>query len=211
MYKAFFYITLFLGIIPLLILFIKRKAFLFKEPIAPFVWLTALATLYEFIGSVVLQINTAYWFQVYSFLELTALFYFFFKLYAISYKRTLLIFASILILTYGLSFLFWNENSQFIVKAINKAPLTLFVCFFSFVWFKNLFEEAKILNPWREPTFCFVSGFAMYYSTTLFLFLLGSFFFVNEIYFYDYWLVNIVATFMLRIFLIMGVWNMKQA
>lgn len=211
MYKAFFYITLFIGIIPLLILLIKRKAFAFNTPIVPFIWLTALATLYEFIGSVVLQINTAYWFQLYSLLELIALYYFFYKLFSSSHKKTLLVFASILMLTYGLSFLFWNENSKFISKAINKTPLTLFVCFFSFVWFKNLFEKAKIVNPWRDPTYCFVSGLAMYYSTTLFLFLLSSFFFVSKSYFYDYWLVNIMAAFILRTFLIMGAWNMKQA
>src|SRR5690554_1271220 len=114
-------------------------------------------------------------------------------------------------LIYGFSFLFWNENSQFLLKAINKAPLTLFVFLFSFLWYRNLFIEAKIINPWRDPTYYFVSGLAMYYSTTVFLFLLSSFFFVSESYFYDYWLVNIMATFILRTFLIMGVWNMKQA
>lgn len=211
MHKAFFYITLFIGIIPLLILLIKRKAFFFNTPIVPFVWLTALATLYEFIGSVVLQINTAYWFQIYSLLELIALFYFFYKLFYSSHKKVLLIFAGILMLTYFSSLFIWIEYSQLISNAVNATSITLFVCFFSFVWFKNLFEEAKIVNPWRDPTYCFVSGLAMYYSTTLFLFLLSSFFFVSESYFYDYWLVNIIATFILRTFLIMGVWNMKQA
>lgn len=211
MYNTFLYITLFLGIIPLLILFVKRKALSFKEPIIPFVWLTAIASLYESVGTGLLQINTAYWFQIYSFLELIALFYFFYKLFSASHKRTLLVFAGILMLIYGFSFLFWNENVKLISNAVNATSITLFVCFFSFVWFKNLFEEAKTVNPWREPTFCFVSGFAMYYSTTLFLFLLSSFFFVSESYFYDYWLVNIIATFILRTFLIMGAWNMTRA
>lgn len=210
MYNTFLYITLFIGIIPLLILFVKRKPLSFKEPITPFIWLTGIASLYEFVGTGLLQINTAYWFQIYSFLELIALFYFFYKLFSVSHKKILLVFAGILMLTYGFSFLFWNENSQFLLKAINKAPLTLFVFLFSFLWYRNLFIEAKITNPWRDPTYYFVSGLAMYYSTTVFLFLLSSFFFVSESYFYDYWLVNIIATFILRTFLIMGVWNIKQ-
>jgi len=77
LHKAFLYITLFIGIIPLLILFVKRKAFAFNTPIVPFIWLTALATLYEFIGTGLFQINTAYWFQLYSLLELITLYYFF--------------------------------------------------------------------------------------------------------------------------------------
>lgn len=211
MHKAFFYITLFIGIIPLLILIIKRKAFTFKEPIVPFVWLTVLATLYEFIGSIVLQVNTAYWFQLYSLLELIALYYFFYKLFSASHRKILLVSIGVLLLTYISSLFIWMEYSQLISNAVNATSITLFVFFFSFVWFKNLFEKAKIVNPWRDPTYCFVSGLAMYYSTTLFLFLLSSFFFVSESYFYDYWLVNIMATFILRTFLIMGVWNMTQA
>ena len=210
MYQILFYIALFIGFIPLLILFLKKRAFDLKKPIIPFVWLTALATLYEFIGTGLLEIKTSYWFQVYSFLEIITLSYFFFKLFQPKYKIAFWVFLVLLITTYGFSFFFWNENAGLIPKAINKTPLTLFVLTFSFLWFKELFKKMKIQNPWQNADFYFVSGFAIYYSSTFFLFLLGSFIFNSNVYFYDYWLVNIIATLILRIFLIIGVWKMKQ-
>ncbi len=60
-----------------------------------------------------------------------------------------------------------------------------------------------------SSVFYFITGFFMYYSTTLALFLMSSFIFTSELYFYDYWLVNVIATLILRICLIVGVWKMK--
>lgn len=210
MYFFFAYVALFIGIIPLLILFLKKRVFDFKEPIIPFVWLTALATLYEFIGTVLLQIKTSYWFQVYSFLEIVTLSYFFFKLFQPKYKTAFRVFLVLLLTTYGFSFFFWDENAGLIPKAINKIPLTFFVLSFSFLWFKELFKKMEIQNPWQNTDFYFVSGFSVYYSSTFFLFLLGNFIFNSNIYFYDYWLINIMTTLILRTFLIIGVWKMKQ-
>ncbi len=204
------YIALFIGIIPLSILLLKKRVFDFKEPITPFVWLTAFATLYEFFCSVILKINTNYWSQFYSLIEFIALYYFFFKLLKPKYKNVVQGFLILLATSYFLSFFFWNENSSFIPKAINKTPLTFFVLTFSFLWFKELFKKMEIQNPWQNADFYFVSGFSVYYSSTFFLFLLGSFIFNSNVYFYDYWLINIIATFILRTFLIIGVWKMKQ-
>lgn len=210
MYQVFFYTTLFIGIIPLSIVFLKKRPFDFKEPITPFIWLTAFATLYEFIGTGLLEIKTPYWFQLYSFLELVTLFYFFFKLFKTRYKTIFGIFLVLLVITYSFSFFFWNENSSLIPKAINKTPLTLFVLTFSFLWVKELFEKMEIQNPWQNPDFHFVSGLFVYYSSTFFLFLLANYIFESNVYFYDYWLINVIATLLLRTFLIIGVWKMKQ-
>lgn len=210
MYQILFYIALFIGFIPLLILFLKKRAFDSKEHITPFVWLTALATLYEFIGTVLLKINTTYWSQLYSFLAFLTLYYFFFKLFRPNYKNAFRIYFILFTIIFCISFFFWTDKNTFITRAINRIPLTLFVLTFSFFWFKELFKKMKIQNPWQNADFYFVSGFAIYYSSTFFLFLLGSFIFNSNVYFYDYWLVNIIATLILRIFLIIGVWKMKQ-
>lgn len=210
MYQIFFYLALFIGIIPLLILLLKKRVFDFKEPIIPFVWLTAFATLYEFIGTGLLEIKTSYWFQMYSFLEIVTLSYFFSKLFQPKYKTAFRIFLVLLVTTYSFSFFFWNENAGLIPNAINKTPLTFFVLTFAFLWFKELFKKMEIQNPWQNANFYFVSGFSVYYSSTFFLFLLGSFIFKSNVYFYDYWLINIMATFVLRTLLIIGVWKMKQ-
>lgn len=210
MYQIFFYIVLFIGIIPLLVLFLKKRAFDFKEPITPFIWLTAFATLYEFIGTGLLEIKTSYWFQLYSFLEIITLSYLFFKLFQPKYKTAFWVFLVLLLTTYSFSLFFWDENAGLIPKAINEVPLTLFVLTFSFLWFKELFNKMEIQSPWQDTDFYFVSGFSVYYSSTFFLFLLGNFIFNSNIYFYDYWLINVMATLILRTFLIIGVWKMKQ-
>lgn len=209
MHQVLFFTALFIGIIPLLIVLAQKRALNFIEPIIPFIWLTAVATLYEFFGSVMLKINTSYWWQLYSLLEFITLYYFFYKLFGSSYKKTFILFVILLSVTYIISCVFWGE--QFISTAINRIPLTLFVFTFSFKWFKELFKKMEIINPWQKANFYFVSGLSIYYSSTLFLFLLSNYIFMSNEYSYDYWLINVIATFILRIFLTMGIWKMKQA
>lgn len=188
MYQIFFFTALLIGIIPLLILFFYKKALDFNGAITLFVWITALATLYEFVGTGLLKFNTSFWFKFYSFLEIVALYYFFFKLFKPKYKKIVQGFLILLIVTYSFSFFYWNRNEELILIATNKSPLTLFVLTFSFLWFKELFYKMEIQNPWQNASFYFVSGVLLYYSSTFFLFLLASFLFKSNVYFYDYWL-----------------------
>lgn len=193
-----------------MVLVYKNKALNFKQPVVPFIWVTAVATLYEFIGTVLLQINTAYWFQFYSLLEFGALYYFFYRLINPQYKRLYQIFLILFILVYGFSFFYWDEYNALVAKTINKTLMALFVFLSSFLWFKKLFEKMHIPNLWKNAEFYFISGFIIYYSGTFLLFLLSDLIFNSKFYFYDYWLVNVLATLILRVFLIIGVWNMNR-
>lgn len=202
--------ALFIGVVPFLVLTYKNKVFDFKQPIVPFIWVTAIATLYEFIGTVLLQINTAYWFQFYSLLELGSLYYFFYKLIKPQYKRWYQIFLILFILVYIFSFFYWGEYNALVSKTINKTLMTLFVFLSSFLWIKKLFEKMHIPILWKNAEFYFISGLIIYYSGTFLLFLLSDFIFNSNLYFYDYWLINVLATLILRLFLIIGVWNMNR-
>ncbi|MDP2160377.1 hypothetical protein [Flavobacterium sp.] len=219
MYTVVFYIALFIGLIPLLLLFLKGNAFNWSHLVVPFIWLTAIASAYEFVGTHLLKINTAYWFQLYPLLSFLSLHYFFSRLlkplYKIAFKISLVLF----VIVYGISFFYWSENNKLISSAINRSFITLFVLTFSSVWLKNLFYKLKNLDPfekieipnlWQSEVFYFVAGMAIYYSTTFFLFLSSNFIFDSNMYFYDYWFVNVIATLIFRIFLIIGVWKMKQ-
>ncbi len=206
MYQVLFYIALFIGFIPLIILLIQKRAFT-KKPIIPFIWLIAFASLYEFIGTVLLKINTAYWFQIYSLLEFLAIYYFFLQLFKGKYKTLFRILFVLFVISYSLSFSVWSNKSSLLPLVINQTFISAFVFIFSFRWFADLFKNLEIQNPWLDSTFYFVSGFSIYYSSTLFLFLLSSFIFNSNAYFYDYWLVNVIATLILRVFLILGVWK----
>ena len=66
MYKLILYATLAIGIIPLLICFLKAKKIKsHNNYFLPFIILTGIASIYEFIGTFSLNINSSYWFIIY--------------------------------------------------------------------------------------------------------------------------------------------------
>lgn len=203
-------ILLLTGILPLFLIFLKKKTFDVKQPIVPFVWLTAISSLYELIGTVILKVNATYWFHLYSLLCFCTLYYFFFRLLNRQYTKVFGFFVALFIITYGTSLFFFDKKNTFVSMVINEPFITVFVLVSSFIWFKELFEKVNISNLWKNADFHFVSGLMIYHSGTFFFFLLSGFIFSSNIYFYDYWMVNIVATVVLRIFLIAGIWRMKQ-
>lgn len=180
-----------------------------KLSITPFIWLTVFAVIYELAGTLVLKINTTYWFQLYSFLEIITLYLFYYRLLKPSYKVVFRLFLFLMVIMYCVSFYFWSADSNFTSKAINTVPVTLFVFMFSVLWFRELFRKMDLSNPWQEPAFYFVTGFSVYYSGTFFLFLLSNAISDSNVYFYDYWFVNILATLIFRIYLIVGAWKMQ--
>ncbi|WLD24276.1 hypothetical protein NU10_02420 [Flavobacterium dauae] len=211
MYYIFLYTALFAGILPLSVLFFKKRAFVSKEPIIPFIWLTFIAALYEGIGVITpLKVGQNYWNQIYSLLEILTVFYFYFKLFQPRFKMIFLLFFVLLLLTHIISF-YWIDNSSLIAVAVNTTPLTFLVLLGSFWWVRDLFRSDEIQNLWENPAFYFVSAFYIYYLVTMPLFLMGSFIFNSNLYFYDFAIVNIMATLILRILLTIGVWKMKLA
>lgn len=207
MYNTFFYIVLFAGVIPLLLMFIKGNAFKFKRAGNPFIWLTAIATLYEFIGTILLEIASNYWFQLYILLEFMALYYFYSKLFRpqfnIFFKSALLIF----IISYTVSCF---PAGYFIGSSITRTMTPLFVLTGSTLWVRKLFIEMRVPNLWKNAEFYFVSGFLLYYTSTFFFFLLSDSIFNLKSNFYDYWLVNIIAALIFRILLSIGTWQMRS-
>ena len=217
MYQVIFYITLFIGIIPSLLL-LKENRIYSRHAIIPLVILIALATLYEFIGTKIFKINTMYWFQVYPIFEFGTLYYFFSHILS-DYKRLFKASLFLAIIFYCISFFYWSGDNIFISLAINRSFISFFVLVFSLIWYKNqfdrvrnidLFETIKSTSLWQNATFYFISGVFIYYCTTFFLFFSSSFIFESKLYFYDFWLVNVLATLFYRIILIIGVWKMNQ-
>lgn len=207
-----------MGLIPLSILFIKNKAFAWNHPIVPFIWLTSLASVYEFIGSYLLEIETSYWFQLYALLSFLALYHFFSRLLKPHFKTIINWFLILFLIVYATSFFFWDDTGMSISSPINRAFITIYIIIFTVIWFKNLFDKLQnydlfgkidIPNLWQSEVFYFISGIFIYYSTTLFLFLSSNFIFSKNVYFFDYWIVNVVAALFLRALLITSVWKMK--
>lgn len=211
MYLIIFYIALFSGFIPLIILFYRQGATgSIKYPVAPFIWLTAIASLYELVATVILKVNTTYWFQVYSLLELTTVYFFFFKTSQERYRAINKVLLLLLIASYIASLYFWSNNGALLSNAINHISITVFVIISLLLWVRNLFKETKVTNLWEYADFYFVAAISIYYFSTVFLFLLSNFIFNSHLYFMsDYWLLNVIVTLILRVILSIGVWKMK--
>jgi hypothetical protein len=219
LYLYILYITLLLGIIPLCIHFIKDKILWNHNGIIPFIWLTAFASVYEWLGTLVLKFNSVYWFQIYPVLSALAILYFFWKVLS-SRRLTLIKFLLItFILVYCTSF-FFVKNDIFVSSSLNRIAISATVFILTIIWFKELFdglnkiESYKIKDGtylWESENFYFVAGIFIYYCTTFFLFLSSSLIYKSELYFNDYWFVNIIATLILRLFLIISAWKMSKA
>lgn len=206
--ELFVDIILFSGFIPLIILVFKKKALDFKEPIVPFIWITAIASIYEILNTKVFLVNAAYWFQIYPLLEIIGLYFFFSKVFKEKHQSIIKLLVIILLIIYSSSFLLWNSYINLQSHSLNKFFITLFVLFGCFTWFKNLFKNIEVENLWSLPNFYFISAFFMYYSSTILLFSLGNFIYSSKEMF-DLWWVNVLATLILRILLTIGTWKMK--
>lgn len=193
----------------MLLCFFQRKQKWRIEAIFPFIMLTFIATLYEQIGTGWLRINTVYWYYLYSFLEFSTIYYYLLGLFRRKNKVLFKVFAGAFVIMYSCSFLFWDENNVLLPKMIDKIVITLLVLTFSFKWFKELFKKTEVPDLWSNGNFYFVSGLLIYYSATFVLFMLSSFLIEVSEHFYDYWLVNVIATLFLRIMLSLGVWNTR--
>lgn len=208
-YQQLLVVTLILGIVPLPLLLFKRISNGINTEVTPFVILTAFASIYEGIGTLYLNVNSVYWFQLYSLLEILALFYFFHQLLAPYYRSSLLLSFIFLISSYLFSFFHWHTESHLISNGFNKTILTFFVLYGATLWIKIIFKQQKIPNLWQHSSFYFVAGFFLYYGNTILLFLLGNLIYNSTLNFYEFWLINILSTLLLRIVLIIGIWKMK--
>jgi hypothetical protein len=118
---------------------------------------------------------------------------------------------------YSISFFYINDDS-FTSTSINRSFISLYVFLFTAFWFKEKFDilsKIKLFdntnnNILNTESFYLVAGLFIYYSSTFFLFISSNFIYESELYIKDYWLVNILATLVLRVFLIMSAWKMSK-
>lgn len=205
-----FYSALLSGFLPWSLLCFRKKTFVFRSaPVAPYLFYILVATLYELVATQIFRINTSYWFQLSLLLEAMTLFYFFNKI-TLSYHALLknVVFGVVLII-YGLSFFLWKETTSLTPYAINHLALFLLVLTGLFLWVQRLFGETTVKNLWAYPDFYFVAGIAFYYFSTLFLFLFSRYIYEQHLGLSDFWLLNVVATLILRLTLTLGVWKIR--
>ncbi len=208
MYEIVYYLAMLAGLLPIGILLYRKKAFEWKEGILPFIWLTAFATVYEHIGTYLLGINSAYWFQIYSLLEIACLFYYFKRLFEKKYINALYLMLGILLFAFVVSCFYWTDTSLFVPLAVNAASVSSFVFIFSYLHFSDLISDSE-RSMKLQTNFYFTVGFSVYYSTTLLLFLFSEYLDKTTTNIDEYWIINIFAGLILRSLLTIGTWRMQ--
>lgn len=213
MREILLYITFFSGLVPFcfyVFIICKRGSLHNLRPAVPFLWLTLIGSLYEPIVTIAMGRDSIYWFRVYNVAEFICLYYFFKH---VMHKRYLLLFGSFLF--------FFILNSlmvvildigQLRVESIYAPFIFIFVLTFSALWFRDTSRNDILLAKFAKSNVVFICGFLLYYSGTLLFFLLSEVILIDSksISYKDYWLVNIIATLILRIFLIGGVWSGRK-
>ena len=210
MSELLFYFALLLGCIPIFLLKIKVKSN-GNYGIAPFLWLVFFSSVYEYVGTDLLQITSSYWFKLYSLLEFFTLAYFFYYLLLKNFKVYFLAFSILYLVLFINIVIYWDESIRFKTDAYLSLLEIVLVYFFTIIWLKNIFSNVSESNFTQTSDFYFISGVVLYLSGTFFLYLLGdSIKKKKKLYLEDFWILNIVFNIILRIFLILGVWKIQQ-
>lgn len=197
------------GTIPLInYLIFKRKLKHETTFIEPFLWLVAFASLYEFFGTILLQINCNFWFRIYILLSFLSLLYFFYQLFNKKYKSFFVFFIMIFFSCFVSLIFVWNNSNNLQSDSFLNTIQTITILSFSMIWFKNIFTNLQIEYLWKSPVFYFISGMVIYYFGTLFLFLLSDIIYKNDkSSLQEYWMINIFLNFIFRLLLIIGIWK----
>lgn len=193
----------------MLLFLVMRKDIVCNKSIIPIITLIAFSSIYEYVVIIQLQMKVTHWYQIHSLFEFLAVFYLFNNLITQRPKCFFTISLGLFLLVYILSFIYLDNEKILVSKSLNKSYMTLFVISCSFLWVKQVFDQKIILRLYQESTFFIVMGLFFYYSTTISLFVLSNYLYKSELFFYDYWLVNVIASLILRILLSIGVWKMN--
>jgi hypothetical protein len=200
--------TILYGIVPLLLY--KIKNFTIK-PIEPFIWVIFIASLYEFLGTFVFKLNSEYWFICYMTLAFFSIHWFFYKLLNTNYFKIFTLFIILFLVLSFYSFYEWDKLNYLDIIAYFNSLQTVVVLFFSILWIVRVFTNLELDSFTNSSMFYFVSGLILYYSGTVFLFLLSSFIFkMDKSNFQSFWMLNIFLNLVLRTLLIVGIWKGRQ-
>lgn len=205
------YFVIIFGVSPFLYFLIARKQYTSElKPILPFVSLTFIASLYEFFGSLIFKLDISYWFIIYDVLAYFSIFYFYSHVLQNQFSKLFFFFFISFIIICSLIFVNYSLVEILAITSYIDTFITLFILFFTIVWFRKLIIDVYIENLLSTSTFYFISGFVLYYCGTLFLFLLSNYIYkVDSVLFQSYWVVNIVLNLILRILLIVGLWKAR--
>jgi hypothetical protein len=209
MRQILLFIAYAVGLVPFLLYNIKKNKSLDVKALSPFINLLALACLYEFIVTGQFRIDTLIWFKIYSFLEFISIYFFFETLSNHKYNKLLRLYFWIFILVYVGLQINWLMGGKSNTDSWLSIIETLFVYNAAYLWFKETFTNMSLTTLWASPAFYFISGFILYFSGTLFLFLMSDFVFTPQE-MNKHWIINVILSLLLSIIIILGIWKSQR-
>ena len=201
--------TILYGLLPLIVFLFKKKNLNDEvTSMFPYIFFVFIASLYEYIGTILLELNVKYWFVIYEFLISLALFYFFYDLFKGTKKKIFYFFIFVFVFITVNVFIIWDGNNFFDISSYYNLLQTIFILNFSVLWIKKIFVSLELESFTSSSTFYFISGLVLYYCGTVFLFLLSNLILkMDKTTFQDYWMLNIILNLVLRTLLIIGIWK----
>lgn len=207
--KAITIFVILFGLIPLLFfLYTHKKS---KDGIvylAPYLVVVFIASVYEFVGTLLLKINVEYWFVVYKILAFVSLHYFFYHILNKRYKKLFILFFIVFVCFLFLTLTLWKGYNFLDISSYFNSLQTVIIFTFSILWFRRVFVTLEVETFTNSPIFYVISGLILCYSGSIFLFLLGNLLYLNCKSSYDYyWMLNVFLNLLLRTLLIIGIWK----
>ncbi|UPQ78283.1 hypothetical protein M0M57_11705 [Flavobacterium azooxidireducens] len=198
----------FLGIFVLIqYLFFNSAKSIAVKPMLPFLVLTAISSLIELIFIYFLKFDSYIWSKLYTILEFVVFAVLFNQLLARKFVKITFCF-SVLFFCAFFYFLLVNSNYPYLqVLGILYSIQFLYIFLFVILWIKEIFEKKEVESLLDVPLFYFVSGLLIYFSGTIFLFILGEEILRAGLSLYYYWIVNLVLVLIFRTFLILTIWK----
>lgn len=174
--------------------------------IFPYILLLCLATIYEFVFTLLLQVNVNFWFSFYLLLEFGAIAYFFCRL--LHFMK----------LWYGLSLFYLiffallhfqrNENNELILDGYLSTVTFVTTVSLATFWFVSSLKGLTHGRFVSTHVFLYAGSILVYLASTLFLFLFGGLIYnENHNDFTDFWLLNVLFSFISRIIISIAIWR----
>lgn len=208
-----FFLTTFIGIIPItsyLICFKKSNSNV--DFLKPLILLNFISSFYEFVFTYLLKVDSEYWFRLYLLLEFLSIVYLFWKLFEqLLYRRILIIFTFLYIAFYLILLNQWVPHHNLTTDSYLNVFTTLLVYLFSILWFRKVFANFELESLIHSPVFIVLSGLLLYFSSTLFLFLMSDYILKDVHYnFLDFWQLNVVMCILFRLLLLTAILKGKK-
>lgn len=178
--------------------------------IVPYVFVMILSSIYEFVGTLMLQWDSSYWFFINDILTFSSIVYFYYRVLNNRFKWVFGLFILLFILLYSGLVYFSVVRDILTTIRYSSSIFTATVVVFSVLWFRTLFQEVYVENLLANSNFYFIAGFIIYYCGTYFLFMCSPYFYQQSVaLFHSLWQLNLLLNMVLTCFILTGLWKAK--